>query len=379
MIRLFTQVASRSIWLRLAVFIGLVSCIDPLPSRFEQTKGILVVDGMISNRPGPYTVRLSLANASLTLFNHMLPVPNAVVQVCDDLGVCETLVEKEEGVYVTKSLTGVVGRTYRLTVRTADATVYQSQPERMLPPGKIHDFRYEITDFPNDAFDVSVDASLPATDSASFVKFDWTGVYEVLTFPSLKTRFLPSMRREDLVRVFFPPECSGMQLVVRSEDPLDTSMVRRGPCKCCTCWVYDEPAIPTLAESSRLREPVFNDVLVTRVPIDRRTMYAKYVLKVVSQTLSKRAYHFWEAVKKQKTGAVDLFQPPIGFIPGNIFNPNNPNDKVLGIFYAASASDTVAITLHKDMVPFELLPIDTAAEDCMKVFLNSTTTQPHDW
>jgi hypothetical protein len=333
---------------------------------------------MISNRPGPYTVRLSLANSSVTDLQYMKPEPGAQVEICDDFGRCEKLQEVEEGVFRTKDLIGEVGRTYHLKISTLKGKVYKSVPETLLPPGKLSDLRYEISDFPKNGFDVYVDATLPTTDSVSFMKFDWNGVYEVLTFPALRTRFLPSMRRDDLVRVPYPTECSGLEFIVLREDPLDTLLVRRTVCSCCTCWVEDEPSIPVITESTYLKEPSFSNVLVTRVPIDRRTMYTMYKLKIVSQSISRNAYRFWNAVKQQKVGAADLFQPPIGYIPGNIIS-TDANDKVFGLFYAASASDTVTITFNKGMVPFDILPIDTAMEDCRKVYRNATNQKPFGW
>ncbi|MFT3752209.1 MAG: DUF4249 domain-containing protein [Paludibacter sp.] len=55
--------------------------------------------------------------------NQFQAVGNAVVILTDDKGNSEILAEKSPGIYVTKTMKGVVGRNYSLSVKTGDKTI----------------------------------------------------------------------------------------------------------------------------------------------------------------------------------------------------------------------------------------------------------------
>lgn len=365
--------------IRFVVFLALFACIDPIAIKFERKDGLLVVDGMISNKPGPYAVRLSLANVAGTNLRPLRAVTDATVRICDDQGVCETLLEVADGLYQTQTMQAAVGTAYHLEIVTSEDVTYRSAPETLLPPGSLSTIYYEFSDYLGDGFNVFVDAAPIRSDSTSFVKMEWNGTYAVEGFPQRRTEPVLVDEGERLLRLPDYAPCTGLEFILRGTDPLDTMTIKRGDCVCCFCWVAERPSIPVVRESSYLKEQIFNNVLVTKVPIDRRTMYSKYVIWVSSQSISRNAYRFWEAIRNQKLGATDLFQPQIGSIPGNIYNETDPKAKPLGIFYAASFSDSLSLTFDKKMVPFALLPIDTLADDCRKAFKNSSNASPSWW
>ena len=69
------------------------SCIDEYWPELDKYENLLVVDGYISNEPGPYEVKLSLSSKVDQLTTN--PVPNATVIIMDDQGVSEVLTETE--------------------------------------------------------------------------------------------------------------------------------------------------------------------------------------------------------------------------------------------------------------------------------------------
>ena len=84
----------------------------------------IVIEGEVSDQPGPYTVVLT-KTVNYDQSNTFPPVQGASVTINDDAGNSELLIEASPGVYKTINLQGVVGRTYTLNV-VADNKDYQA-------------------------------------------------------------------------------------------------------------------------------------------------------------------------------------------------------------------------------------------------------------
>jgi hypothetical protein len=79
----------------------------------------IVIEGLISDNPGPYTVTISKSGSYFDQ-SVLEMVPGAQVIINDDTGVTDTLKELITGVYYTKMTRGVPGRTYTLKVISGD-------------------------------------------------------------------------------------------------------------------------------------------------------------------------------------------------------------------------------------------------------------------
>jgi hypothetical protein len=76
----------------------------------------LVIEGNISDQPGPYTVMLSKTGNYFETALVFPAVSNAWITVTDNLGQRDTLNEVTPGTYQSSRLIGTVGRTYTLDV-----------------------------------------------------------------------------------------------------------------------------------------------------------------------------------------------------------------------------------------------------------------------
>jgi hypothetical protein len=79
----------------------------------------IVIEGLITDRRGPYTVSISKSGS---YFNEPVlpPVSGATVVITDDIGTIDTLTEFSAGRYLTSGLRGFPGRTYTLKVISED-------------------------------------------------------------------------------------------------------------------------------------------------------------------------------------------------------------------------------------------------------------------
>ena len=83
-----------------------------------------MVEASISNKPGPYFVKLS----KTVNFDDITIIPavsGAIVEISDMSGNIETLTELRNGIYKTNRLRGIPGETYKLTIKT-DGQVFES-------------------------------------------------------------------------------------------------------------------------------------------------------------------------------------------------------------------------------------------------------------
>ena len=106
---------------------------------------------------------------------------------------------------------------------------------------------------------------------------------------------------------------------------------------CCSpCWSV-EPCIGCIYIAS---DAFANGSLIARqsigsVPYDSRDPY--YIV-IEQQSLSRDAYTYWKTVKDQSSNSGGIFDAPPTFIKGNMTNPTDKNEIVLGFFSVSSVA-----------------------------------------
>lgn len=103
----------------------LTSCEKVVDLNLGANNPTLVIEGNITNQPGPYFVKLT-KTVSFTDASVYPVVSNATVIITDNAGQKDTLVYTTNGIYKTNTLQGFSGRTYSLTV-IAEGKTYTTQ------------------------------------------------------------------------------------------------------------------------------------------------------------------------------------------------------------------------------------------------------------
>jgi hypothetical protein len=96
----------------------LSSCTEVIDIDLNSSDPQIVIEGSVSTK-GESVVKIA-KSVNFDESNDFPKVQNAIVELSDNLGNSEILVESSEGIYSTTSLGGVEGRTYSLTVQTDD-------------------------------------------------------------------------------------------------------------------------------------------------------------------------------------------------------------------------------------------------------------------
>ena len=112
---------------------GLSACEDVIDVDIPSGEPLLVVDGAVTDQPGPYVVKLT---TTIPYFQEQAlpPVRGAILTLTDNEGQRETLREREPGLYVTSSFQGKIGNRYVLNIQT-EGEEYEAETEiRRTPP-----------------------------------------------------------------------------------------------------------------------------------------------------------------------------------------------------------------------------------------------------
>ena len=334
------------------------SCIDPLELDTASDASRLVVDGRITNEPGPYSVRLSTSEPYATYTDSWdAVVTGATVVVADDKGNQETLTETKPGLYQTSpdGIQGQIGNAYTLSIITKDGNAYVSVPELLLPVPEIDTIYTALHEQQiinpegivetNYNVEVYVDAREPG-DSKNYYRWQSEGVYRVSTQPwdySEKVRG---------IRVPMPKDC------------------------CEVCWVTSVAGSVNVSDDRVMNGRSIRRRLVAQIPVNAQTFESKYYLEVKQSSLSEAAFDFWSTLKAQTSNVVSIQDPPPAMVVGNISNKNDPGEKVLG-FFGASAVSSKSIFIRREDLSVNPGPL-ILPDDC-RVLPFSTTERPAFW
>lgn len=122
----------QNLFIGLSLIYLMTSCEDVIELDLNDIPPRLVIEGVITDQPGPYYVKIS-ESAKFYDSNIFPSVSGATVTISDNEGNAEILIEDSPGVYKTTDIQGVRGRTYTLDVEldgenyTAESTIPAQQ------------------------------------------------------------------------------------------------------------------------------------------------------------------------------------------------------------------------------------------------------------
>lgn len=363
-------------------FILLVSaCVDRLDIEYTDTEaGIIVVDGVITDQPGPYTIKIFRSSNADDIVSNPVPISARQVSIFSDDGENEILKSVGSGTYETapEGIRGTVGKKYAVRIELVDGSIVESVPDELKPVAKIDSLYYLWETFkPLDGptrygFRVFMD-SKGLEGENRYMRWRYSGTYLAEAYP--KGRGI----NDNCFGVPDPPPCSGYTYTGTRQFPGD--FVYIGECTCCICWVTDPEGKPQLNDKLNTNG-TYKKIEVGYVPFNQWTFhFGRYMIKVEQMSLSDQAFEFWKIVRDQKEGITDLFQPAIGRLKTNIFAVDS-NLEVSGIFYATSIDTKVRFLTRDDAeIPVPELNIDTCPlrKECDRAFPHASRTPPPEW
>lgn len=321
-------------------FVSLLGCVTPVEDyEPESTQQILVVEGFIDNDFGPHEIEISFISpfAGIQEGGAKRVIDNADVTLIDDLGnyiqlEAQTLVEDElfnadpmgctpgiaprtanTNYFTPADFRGVVGRSYFLEIVLINGITYRSTLQTLQEPVPIEDVSLQFISFPssNDLINttgIEVFATYqdPA-ESENFYLWQIDGIYKIET-PAAD-----------------PPACC----LYDPRDNLGTE-----------CWVTELDVNTTIFASDDsgfdgtvttqkvgFIEDDGNRFTSTEVPSDKQ-----YYVTVKQYAISASAYDFYSNLEVLSEINGEIFDPPPVAVPTNVFNINDPTERVIGVF-----------------------------------------------
>jgi hypothetical protein len=338
------------------IFLVLIACEErynpQLDSRYEN---ILVVDGMITSAPGPYTVMLSSAvpvNDYTTI-----PLSGYQVIVSDDVGTTETFNEGEPGVYTTAAngIQGVPGRSYRLTIQSPNGKTYQSDFEKLNQPAGI-DSVYPKLEYKSDPYliyDIAgyqfyIDTEPTQTDSVYYF-WSLTSTYQY------QADFIIRWIYDGTLKPF-----------------TDFDSLR-------TCWNTVKVKDIFIFSTAGISGSNLEEFPLNYVSTETRELSIRYSLLIEQMIITEAAYNFWHSIYELNSDAGNLYTKQPYQIRGNLYNPDNPDELVLGYFMAAG-STSKRIFVNRPDPPVKMrYPICTLSEADYLNFGTLWLTEESEW
>lgn len=344
-----------------------LSCVDPVDLSLPSASQSFILEGGVKNYPTPDTIWLSKSFPVDGSFHPRVGVPGAKLWITDDAFVVDTLLDQQNGIYVTNNLQAAVGRTYilegRIPVTLADGTVdttrFISTLEQMLPAGTIDSIYYELTSKVNqetgtseDGLNVFINATVDASSSHR-LRWKFNGTYVFTSDPSTIMIGVPC----------------GDQICMM---PLPCAT----NCECCKCWASEREALPLVTNPAFQGDTKVERVFVKYIPINGFTFSERYRAEVAQMELSKPVFDFYFGMRKQMENASSLFQPPFFELEGNL-TVTSGSGTIIGIFSAAAEVKRVRYILKGEMassIQPTILP-----GDCRVIVENATNIRPPFW
>lgn len=307
--------AKKQLLYLLLIIVSATSCVDSFwPNLGNKYEELLVVEGMISNAPGPYEIALSVS-AAVGEPEH-IPFTGCMVQIVDDLGNSESLLETEPGIYTTHAngIQGVVGRSYQLLITTRKGKNYASAFQLLDQPIGIDSVYWQYETRDSKGLDHELEGcqmylnSHRALNDSTYLLWHLTETYKYNA--SYRTRYV----------------YDGTMHRVNTTDTLYT------------CWRTDRVKEIISYNTLHLNEPRLLGFPLRFVSTETRALSIRYSLLVEQFVVNREAYDFWSTLKEQLTEQGSLYTKQPYQVRGNVVNLDDDDEVVFGYFVVAGQS-----------------------------------------
>jgi len=293
-----------------SITILLNSCVDEYwPDIGTKYDELLVVDGSLSNEPGPYIIKLSKSlNIEIPEYK---PLSNYEVIISDNLGNSEVLKEIEKGIYQTSAdgIQGIIGRSYKLMIKSPSNDRYETEYEILQNPIEIDNVYSEIGkktvagyDHKLSGLQFYVDTKMADKDT-NYILWRLEDTYE----------YNANYRAKYIYDHF------QMHLL----NPSDSLY---------TCWRTRKRKEIITATTKNQTEPKIIKMPLQFISTETKELSVRYSVLVKQYTLNYKAYDYWNKLIEIEDDVSWLYAIQPYPVLGNVRNIADDSEIVLGYF-----------------------------------------------
>jgi len=324
------------------------SCVIPYEPELEESQEVIVINGMISDSPGRYEVTVSLSSPYRT-------------PEFRGLGSCQVVVTNQEGYSIQYMHDGdgiyaayipddflEVGDVASLVVISPEGYEYQSSFDTILSCPELDTVYWELgiqetpdPEFSRPGIQFYLDMTGKTTDSRNVI---WR-VQETW-------EYWASLFGTHIMHGWGPPE------------PFRTNSIF----KCWKSYPLDQVYTGTtrnLSQNSLLRVPL------NFVSNETDRLSVTYSLYVQQQSVTGDAFDYWKRMNEQTIGAGGMYEKQPASVMGNIRCVNNPDQVVLGYFYASQVREHRIFVHNNNLFDFPVPHISCEYEPTSTLYSES--------
>ncbi|MGE0088025.1 MAG: DUF4249 domain-containing protein [Bacteroidales bacterium] len=301
--------------------IVILGCKDEIPLNSVDNRTFLVVEGLITNEPGPYLIKLSSSSALSK--PQFIPYTDCSITIYDNNGNSDLLTEKEPGIYYTSDdgIKGIVGNEYKITIVAPDGNEYCTDFQAMKENIGIDSLYAQYTEqevlgipYSVPAYQFFIDTEI-AQNRESYFLWTITEAYEY------------DVDRE--IQYIETLDQWGRSIIILHDTTYTAFR---------TCWKIMNLGNVFTGKTNNLNTPVINHQPLHVVTTETKKLTKRYGIVVNQYIIDEQAYVYWNNIQKQSSDVnfINSTQPLT--IRGNIKNVDIEEDIVLGYFTVASVS-----------------------------------------
>jgi len=310
-------------------------CIEPFEPEIEENNQVMVIDGNINDSDSIQTITVTTSSP----YNspRFQPVSGCVVRVEDDAGNGVIFLENGDGIYQTHLDPGFmeVDRAYKVQVFTPDEKTYESEYDSLFTCASIDDLSYRLEVQPTSDPQISyygirfyVDVLGSMEDSRNYMwTFEETWEYH--------STYIIQYIYDGKTFLDYTPQLHDLQI----------------------CYLTDSLKNFEVGTTTQLERNEIHQQPLYFVTNQSPRLHYGYSLLVRQHSLSYNAYLYWQKMRSQAGDTGGLFETQPSSSKGNIYNVNDPEEKVLGYFFVSQVRE-------KRITEYERLDFPIAEFDC---------------
>ncbi len=282
-------------------------CISPVDIDIPQSKPLLVVEGLITDEPGPYHVRLSRSNSLETAI--FAPVSQAEIMIENEAGMQVSLREDSLGLYMTDSaaIRGEVDKKYRLLIRLQEGNFYESDWVLLKKSPPVEQLSFQFVQASSGSGVQVFVTTRDIENKTHFYRWEWSSSWlHIVPFPSFYT-FIGN----DATEVLVPNT---------------------------TCWNSNASQRIHIASSLNNAEDIISAYPLHFVPALGGELRSRYSIEVKQFALSELEFLFWKSLKEANEELGTLYDRQPQSTVANIVNIKDESEVVLGYFSVSGVS-----------------------------------------
>jgi hypothetical protein len=324
--------ASKTLLGWMLVVLWISGCVERYyPGEDDVFTGTLVVNAHLADLPGEQIIQVSRSDK--LYYSKYLPESGCMVQVENQNGDVMSFDEKVPGDY-----SGVpgpdffkTGYQYRLRLVTSGGTLYESDFARLPPSSHLDSVYYALEYKPTAEPGISTEGLQfyidfqVEPDSSGFLRWELIETYE-----------------------FRNPDYDGyIYDLDRVVKPLPDSLSDR------QCWITGHVNLIRTLDAGNFERGGYNQMPLHFVSNETQRLKYRYSLLVRQHSMVEPAFRYWDELKKNTQEMSGMYDRQPSLTPGNIYNLEDPEEKVLGYFSVSGVSEKRIFVGRECGVTFE--------------------------